>query len=82
MKVYDYRSGFLTVKLKKEIDGLIERVGESVRKENAELKKEIAALKMENYRLKREFFAKNDRISYFFNSGEKRLFYRGTDKRL
>lgn len=45
-------SEFQMQKLKKEINGLIERISESLRQENAKLKKRIGDLQMENLRLK------------------------------
>ncbi len=45
-------SEFQMQKLKKEINGLVERISESLRKENEKLKKRVGDLQIENLRLK------------------------------
>lgn len=50
-KVEPVDKGFLIIKLKREINGLVDRIGEGLRRENQRLKKRIAILETENVRL-------------------------------
>lgn len=58
-------------KLKKEINDLFERVGESVKRENKCLKERVMALENENLRLRRFIFASSpvDALAFFKDRG-------------
>lgn len=58
-KVEPVDKGFLIIKLKREINGLVDRIGEGLRRENQRLKKRIAILETENVRLFRLLADKN-----------------------
>ncbi|MBR1983626.1 MAG: hypothetical protein IKA12_02950 [Clostridia bacterium] len=52
-------SEFYMTKLKKEINGLVERIAINLTKENANLKKKIGELRLENLKLKTMLFSGN-----------------------
>lgn len=58
-KVEPVDKGFLIIKLKREINGLVDRIGEGLKRENQRLKKRIAILETENVRLFRLLADKN-----------------------
>lgn len=57
---------FLINRLKSEIDKLVYRLNESLKKENNKLRKENLALKAEIERLNRRLYGKNDRVLRYF----------------
>lgn len=64
-------SEFQMKKLKKEINGLVERISEKIRKENEYLKKRLTVLQMENMRLNNLLYGtskRKDTSEYFKHS--------------
>lgn len=57
---------FLVERLKKEINGLADRLSADLKKENALLIRQIAVLKMENERLNRELYGEEGQIIRHF----------------
>lgn len=65
------KEDFLRLKLKKEIDGLVDRIAASVRKENEDLKKQILLLKAENRKLYRERSNRESFAKGYFGAAER-----------
>lgn len=65
------REGFLRLRLKKEIDGLVDRIAVSVRKENEDLKRQVMILKAENRKLARELSERSRSATGYFGMVER-----------
>lgn len=65
------REDLLRLKLKKEIDGLVDRIAASVRKENEGLKKQILLLRTENRKLYRELSGRESFAKGYFGAAER-----------